>query len=170
MSSLRVNSTPLVTPLSPDSTEKSFSLEATKRSANLECDIRLYLRSWNRTPYVCDRVSATVLRVVVVYLSLHRTLQHVARTVYRLRKIFDHLILPDLRKSIALSPTRHRRLSLVTARLTDENRSNRRKTSPSATLFTTNFTWTDLGSNHILRRERPATNRLKLGTVPRGYD
>jgi hypothetical protein len=41
----------------------------------------------------------------------------------------------------------------------------RRKTCPSATLSTTNPTWTDLGSNPSLRSERPATNRLSLGTA-----
>jgi hypothetical protein len=41
----------------------------------------------------------------------------------------------------------------------------RRKTSPSATLSTTNLTWTDPGSNPGLRGERPATNRLSHGTA-----
>jgi hypothetical protein len=40
----------------------------------------------------------------------------------------------------------------------------RRKTCPSATLSTTNFTWTDPGSNPGLCGERPATNRLSHGT------
>jgi hypothetical protein len=35
----------------------------------------------------------------------------------------------------------------------------------SATLSTTNRTWTDLGSNPGLRDERSATNRLSHGTV-----
>jgi hypothetical protein len=39
------------------------------------------------------------------------------------------------------------------------------KTCPSATLSTTNLTWTDLGSNPGLRGERPATNRLSHGKV-----
>jgi hypothetical protein len=34
------------------------------------------------------------------------------------------------------------------------------KTYPSATLSTTNPTWTDWGSNPDLRDERPASNRL----------
>jgi hypothetical protein len=41
----------------------------------------------------------------------------------------------------------------------------RRKTCPSATLSTTNLTWTDPGSNPGLRGERPATNRLSHGTA-----
>jgi hypothetical protein len=41
----------------------------------------------------------------------------------------------------------------------------RRKTCPSATLSTTNPTWTDPGSNTGLRSGRPATNRLSHGTV-----
>jgi hypothetical protein len=41
----------------------------------------------------------------------------------------------------------------------------RRKTCPSATLSTTNPTWTDPGSNSGLRGERPATNRLSHGTA-----
>jgi hypothetical protein len=41
----------------------------------------------------------------------------------------------------------------------------RRKTCSSATLSTTNPTWTDPGSNPILRSERPATNRLSHGTA-----
>jgi hypothetical protein len=40
-----------------------------------------------------------------------------------------------------------------------------RKTSPSATLSTTNPTWTDPGSNPGLRNEKPATNRLSHGTA-----
>jgi hypothetical protein len=43
-------------------------------------------------------------------------------------------------------------------KLTRENRSTREKTCPSATLSTTNPTWTDSGSN-------PATNRLSHGTA-----
>ena len=46
-------------------------------------------------------------------------------------------------------------------KLTGENRRTRRKTCPSATLSTTNPTWTDPG----LRGERPATNRLSHGTA-----
>jgi hypothetical protein len=38
------------------------------------------------------------------------------------------------------------------------------KTCPSATLSTTNPTWTDPGSKPGLRGERPATNRLSHGT------
>jgi hypothetical protein len=50
-------------------------------------------------------------------------------------------------------------------KLTGENRRTRRKTCPSATLSTTNPTWTDPGSNSGLRGERPATNRLSHGTA-----
>jgi hypothetical protein len=39
------------------------------------------------------------------------------------------------------------------------------KSCPSATLSTTNPTWTDPGSNPGLRGERPATNRLSHGTA-----
>ena len=39
------------------------------------------------------------------------------------------------------------------------------KTCPSATLSTTNPTWTDRGSSPALRGERPATNRLSNGTA-----
>jgi hypothetical protein len=48
-------------------------------------------------------------------------------------------------------------------KLTGENRSTRGKTCPSATLSTSNLTWTDQGSNPALRSERPATNRLSHG-------
>jgi hypothetical protein len=41
----------------------------------------------------------------------------------------------------------------------------RRKTCPSATLSTTNLTWTDPGSSPGVRGERPATNRLSHGTA-----
>jgi hypothetical protein len=41
----------------------------------------------------------------------------------------------------------------------------RGETCPSATLSTTNLTWTDPGSNPGLRGERPATNRLSHGTT-----
>jgi hypothetical protein len=44
-------------------------------------------------------------------------------------------------------------------KLTGENRSTREKPCPSATLSTTNLTWTDPGSNPGLRGERPANNR-----------
>jgi hypothetical protein len=62
--------------------------------------------------------------------------------------------------------------------LTGENRSARRETCPSATSFTTNLTWTDLGSKQTLRRERPATDRwhmkvssyLTENTVCRHYE
>ena len=50
-------------------------------------------------------------------------------------------------------------------KLTEENRSTRGKTCPTATLSTINLTWTDQGSNPGIRGERPATNRLSLGTA-----
>jgi hypothetical protein len=50
-------------------------------------------------------------------------------------------------------------------KLTEENRSTRRKTCYSATLSTTNPTWTDPGLNQGLRSGRPATNRLSRGTA-----
>jgi hypothetical protein len=50
-------------------------------------------------------------------------------------------------------------------KLTGEKRSTLGKTCPSATLSTTNPTWTDPGSNPGLRGERPATNRLSHGTA-----
>ena len=50
-------------------------------------------------------------------------------------------------------------------KLTVENRSTRRKTCPSATLSTTNHTWTDPESNPDLRGERPATYHLNHGTA-----
>jgi hypothetical protein len=50
-------------------------------------------------------------------------------------------------------------------KLTEENRSNRRKTCPSATSSTTKPTWTDPGSNLGLRGERSSTNRLSHGTA-----
>jgi hypothetical protein len=39
------------------------------------------------------------------------------------------------------------------------------KTCPSATLSTTNPTWTDLGSNPGRRSGKPAANRLSYGTA-----
>jgi hypothetical protein len=50
-------------------------------------------------------------------------------------------------------------------KLTGENRSTRRETCPSATLSTTNPTWTDLGSIPGLCGGRPSTNRLSHGTA-----
>ena len=50
-------------------------------------------------------------------------------------------------------------------KLTGKNRSTRVKTCPSATLSTTDPTWTDPGSNPGLRIEMPATNRLSHGTA-----
>jgi hypothetical protein len=55
-------------------------------------------------------------------------------------------------------------------KLTVENRSTRGKTCPSSTLYTTNPTWTEPGSNPGLRGEKPANNRLghdtALGHIP----
>jgi hypothetical protein len=51
-------------------------------------------------------------------------------------------------------------------KLTGENRSTPGKTCPSATLSTTNPTWTDPGWNPGLRGGRPAANRLSHGTAP----
>jgi hypothetical protein len=54
--------------------------------------------------------------------------------------------------------------------LTGENRSTRgKKTYPSATLSTTNPTWTDSGSNPGLRGGRPAYNCLNHDTALLGY-
>jgi hypothetical protein len=50
-------------------------------------------------------------------------------------------------------------------KLTVENQSTREKTCPSATLSTTNPTWTDPGSNPGLRGGRPAANRLSHGSA-----
>jgi hypothetical protein len=50
-------------------------------------------------------------------------------------------------------------------KLTGENRSTRGKTCPSATLSTTDRTWTDPASNPDLRGGRPAANRLSHGTA-----
>jgi len=44
--------------------------------------------------------------------------------------------------------------------LTGEGRSTRRKFCAVATLFATNLTQTDLGSNKSLRCNRPVNNRL----------
>jgi hypothetical protein len=49
-------------------------------------------------------------------------------------------------------------------KLTGENQSTRGNTCPSATLFTTNPTWTDPVSNPGLRGDRPSTNRPSHGT------
>jgi hypothetical protein len=46
-----------------------------------------------------------------------------------------------------------------------ENWRTRRKIHPSATLSTTNPTWTALGANPGLCGEKPATNRLSYGTA-----
>jgi hypothetical protein len=50
-------------------------------------------------------------------------------------------------------------------KLTRENRSTLGETCPSATLCTTNPTWTDPGSKPGLRGERTATNRLSHDTA-----
>jgi hypothetical protein len=49
--------------------------------------------------------------------------------------------------------------------LTRRNQRTRIKARPSATLSTTNRTWTDTGVNPGLRVERPATNCLSHGTA-----
>jgi hypothetical protein len=50
-------------------------------------------------------------------------------------------------------------------KLTGENRSTRGKPCPSATLSTSNPTWTDPGLNPGFRGGRPAANRLSHGTA-----
>jgi hypothetical protein len=50
-------------------------------------------------------------------------------------------------------------------KLTGENRSTQEETCSSATLSTTNPTWTDPGSNPGLRGGRPAANRLSHATA-----
>jgi hypothetical protein len=50
-------------------------------------------------------------------------------------------------------------------KLTDENRITRGKTCPTATLSTTNLTWTDPRSNPGLHSGRPTTNRQSHGTA-----
>jgi hypothetical protein len=50
-------------------------------------------------------------------------------------------------------------------KLSAENRSTGGKTCSSATLSTTNPTWTDPGWNPGLRGGRPAANRLSHGTA-----
>jgi hypothetical protein len=50
-------------------------------------------------------------------------------------------------------------------KLKGEKRSTRGKPGPSATLSTTNPTWTDPGSNPGLRGGRPAANRLNHSTA-----
>jgi hypothetical protein len=50
-------------------------------------------------------------------------------------------------------------------KLTGENRGTQGKTCPSATLSTTNPTWTNSGSNPVLLGERPVTNRISHGTA-----
>jgi hypothetical protein len=44
-----------------------------------------------------------------------------------------------------------------------ENLGTRRKTSPRATLSTTNSTYTDPGAKPAIRGEKPATKRLSCG-------
>jgi hypothetical protein len=53
--------------------------------------------------------------------------------------------------------------------LTGGNRITWRKTCPSATLSTTNLTWTDQGANPCLRGLRPATNHLSHRTAWLAY-
>jgi hypothetical protein len=50
-------------------------------------------------------------------------------------------------------------------KLTGENRNTRGKTCSTATLSTTNLTWTEPGSKPGLRGERPATNPLSDGAA-----
>jgi hypothetical protein len=47
--------------------------------------------------------------------------------------------------------------------LTGENQIIQRQSCPSATLHTTNPTWTDLGANPGLHGEKPAANHLSYG-------
>ena len=57
-----------------------------------------------------------------------------------------------------LRPYRWRRVWIIGGMtLTERSQSTRIETCPSATLFTTNLTWTDLGSNPGLHRQRPST-------------
>jgi hypothetical protein len=54
--------------------------------------------------------------------------------------------------------------------VTDESRSTRRKTSPSVTLSIKNSTWTGLGSNPVIRGNRPETKFLSHGTASENVD
>jgi hypothetical protein len=63
------------------------------------------------------------------------------------------------------SPTWHKLESDGGMILTGEPKNSEKKTCPSATLCTTNPTWTDPGAKPGLCGERPATNRLRHGTV-----
>ena len=86
-----------------------------------------------------------------------------------------HPMLPDFRKSndfwkvsrfcpfvLLVRATRRRRWvwSIGGMTLTRENRASRTKPCPSATMPTTNLTWTELEPKPGLRSETPATNRL----------
>ena len=87
-------------------------------------------------------------------------------------------LLPDSRKSTPFQkvPTFRAFVLLVRATcrwrrawsiggvlLTRKNRNTSRQTCPTATLSTTNLTWTDSETNPGLQGERPATNRLTHG-------
>jgi len=58
---------------------------------------------------------------------------------------------------------------MVTATAQKPTVTARRDTCPSATLSTTNPTWSTLSANPSLRADRPATNGLHHGTGPNDF-
>jgi hypothetical protein len=84
------------------------------------------------------------------------------------RKSITFLKIPRFRPFVLLVTAACRWISVWSIRgmiWTRENLSTRRETCLSATLSTTNLTWTDLGSNMGFRGEGLATNRLSHRTV-----
>ena len=92
---------------------------------------------------------------------------------------FFNTVLPDFFKCFAFWKVPRLRPFVLPVRITcrwrwvgntggvirENHRSARRKSSPSATLFTTNLTWTELGSDSGFLSERPATDRLSHSTA-----
>jgi hypothetical protein len=94
-------------------------------------------------------------------------------------RLLLYLVLPDIRKSLKFSKLRPLVLpmpavlrwwwrcvwSISGMIMTEENRSTRSETFPTATLSTTKFTRTSPESKTVLRVETVATNRLSHGTT-----
>jgi hypothetical protein len=99
------------------------------------------------------------------FLLCRRAPQQMLRTHRSLKGLLCNPVMKMKRKMISLFFYFSKYWSSGGMKLTAQTRSTRGKTCPSATLSTTNPTWTDLGSSPGLRGGRPATNRLSQGTT-----
>jgi hypothetical protein len=118
------------------------------------CRVKMHVKHF---PYICNHIASPLLK---------------GNNISSL-KFLDIIILWGETKSLNCCHYRTHCSSLRWYELESDggmtlagvNRRIRRKTCPSANMSTANPTWIDPGANPGLRVERPATNRLSLGTA-----